>query len=155
MVSFKQRSGNSFYAFTLVLATALTILFTVGTSTAEAQSGRFAMVFATGGLGDQSFNDSAFAGVQSARERFGVEFDWAEPTSVAEYEALLTRFTQHGNCNLIISIGFDQADAVTAVAARFPGNDLPSSTRWPKATTSRRTCIGRPSAAFCWAPSPG
>ena len=91
MVSFKQRSGNSFYTFTLVLATALTILFTVGTSTAEAQSGRFAMVFATGGLGDQSFNDSAFAGVQSARERFGVEFDWAEPTSVAEYEALLTR----------------------------------------------------------------
>jgi len=120
MVSFKQRSGNSFYAFTLVLATALTILFTVGTSTAEAQSGRFAMVFATGGLGDQSFNDSAFAGVQSARERFGVEFDWAEPTSVAEYEALLTRFAQRGNYDLIISIGFDQADAVTAVAARFP-----------------------------------
>lgn len=91
-----------------------------GQSTADAQSGRFAIVFATGGLGDQSFNDSAFAGMQAAAERFGIEFDYAEPSAVAEYEGLLTRFAQRRNYDLIISIGFDQADAVSAVASRFP-----------------------------------
>lgn len=103
----------------LVLVVALAALLAFAPA-AQAQTGRMAIVFATGGLGDQSFNDSAYAGVQAAQARFGVQFDWAEPASVAEYEALLTRFAQRGNYDLIISIGFDQADAVTAVAARFP-----------------------------------
>lgn len=106
-------------AVTLVFA-AVSLSLVAGVTPAAAQSGQFAIVFATGGLGDQSFNDSAFAGVQEAEARFGVRFTWAEPTAVAEYEALLTRFAQRGNYDLIISIGFDQADAVSAVAARFP-----------------------------------
>lgn len=104
----------------LMLVAVLGIVFAAGRATADAQTGRYAIVFATGGLGDQSFNDSAFDGIQTAAERFGIEFDYAEPSSVAEYEGLLTRFAQRRNYDLIISIGFDQADAVTAVAARFP-----------------------------------
>src|SRR5690625_343503 len=89
-------------------------------STAHAQAGRFAVVFAVGGLGDQSFNDSAYDGIVKAAERFGIDYDYAEPGAVAEYETVLTRFAQSRRYDLIISIGFNQKDAVETVAARFP-----------------------------------
>lgn len=97
------------------------IMFTnVGGSTVHAQTHRFAIVFAVGGLGDQSFNDSAYDGIVKAAERYGIAYDYAEPGAVAEYETVLTRFAQTRRYDLIISIGFNQEDAVTAVAARFP-----------------------------------
>lgn len=89
-------------------------------SPAYAQVGRVAIVFATGGLGDQSFNDSAYAGVLRAEKELGIQFNYVEPTAIAEYETLLTRFAQTRRYDLIISIGFDQADALANVADRFP-----------------------------------
>src|SRR5690606_19933490 len=81
---------------------------------------RVAIVFATGGLGDQSFNDSAYEGVLRAERELGYAFDYVEPSAIAEYETLLTRFAQTRRYDLIISIGFDQADALSVVADRFP-----------------------------------
>ncbi|MFP4016303.1 MAG: BMP family protein, partial [Halanaerobiales bacterium] len=81
---------------------------------------RIAIVFATGGLGDKSFNDSAYEGMQSAEEELGIQFDQAEPTAITEYETYLTQFASTQRYDLIISIGFDQADALTKVANRFP-----------------------------------
>ncbi len=52
---------------------------------------RVAIVFATGGLGDKSFNDSAYDGMKRAEKDLGIEFDKVEPQAVAEYETLLTR----------------------------------------------------------------
>jgi basic membrane protein A len=77
-------------------------------------------VFATGGLGDKSFNDSAYEGMLRAEKELGIEFDQAEPQAVAEYESLLMRFAQTRRYDLIISIGFDQADALQVVSGRFP-----------------------------------
>lgn len=87
---------------------------------AYAQTARVAIVFALGGLGDQSFNDSAYEGILWARDQLGIEFQQAEPSSVAEFETYLTRFAQTRRFDLIIAIGFEQTDAVTTVAARFP-----------------------------------
>lgn len=81
---------------------------------------RFAIVFATGGLGDKSFNDSAYEGMKMAEQRFGVKFDYAEPTAISQYETFLNQFARSRRYDLIISIGFDQADAVRAVARRYP-----------------------------------
>ncbi len=102
-----------------VLVFALVGFVFFGTTT-QASSGRIAIVFATGGLGDQSFNDSAYRGMQMAKEQLGISFDFVEPTSVADYEALLTQFSAQRVYDLIISIGFDQADALEVVAGRFP-----------------------------------
>lgn len=89
-------------------------------STAYAQAeGRIAIVFATGGLGDKSFNDSAYEGMKLAQEKFGIEFDQAEPSAITEYETFLTQFAASRRYDLIISIGFDQADALNKVATRF------------------------------------
>ena len=103
-----------------VLFLGITLLLAGAWQQASAQAGRVAIVFATGGLGDQSFNDSAYDGIQRAARELGIEFDYAEPTAIAEYERLLTLFAQSRRYDLIISVGFDQADAVAAVADRFP-----------------------------------
>ena len=92
----------------------------VSPASAQQATGRIAVVFATGGLGDQSFNDSAYEGIQRAQRELGITFDYVEPTAIAEYESLLTRFAQTRRYDLIISIGFDQADALSVVADRFP-----------------------------------
>ncbi len=85
-----------------------------------ADEDRIAIVFATGGLGDQSFNDAAYEGVQRAEQELGIEFDFAEPSAIAEYDDYLTQFAATGRYGLIISIGFDQADALEEVAAQHP-----------------------------------
>ena len=104
----------------LLLVAVFLIMFSVLLSSAVMAEGRVAIVFATGGLGDQSFNDAAFEGVKAARENYGVSFDAAEPASISEYETYLTQFSALNRYDLIISIGFDQADALTNVSQRFP-----------------------------------
>lgn len=96
----------------------IVLLFSVtGITMAE---GKIAIVFATGGLGDKSFNDSAYEGMKMAEDKMGITFHHAEPTAIAEYETFLTQFANTRQYDLIISIGFDQADALNNVASRFP-----------------------------------
>ena len=81
---------------------------------------RIAVVFATGGLGDKSFNDSCYQGVKEAEADFGIEFDYVEPTAIAEYEGYHRQYAKSDEYDLIIGIGFDQADAITIVAQEYP-----------------------------------
>lgn len=81
---------------------------------------KVAVVFATGGLGDKSFNDTCYEGVNKAQQDFGIEFDYVEPTAIAEYEGFLRQYAKSGEYDLIVSIGFDQADALTIVADEYP-----------------------------------
>ncbi|MGB4401358.1 MAG: BMP family ABC transporter substrate-binding protein [Bacillota bacterium] len=106
----------------LVLSVVMVIGMVMGlvSSGLAADKPRIAIVFATGGLGDKSFNDSAYEGMLRAEKELGIEFDQAEPQAVAEYESLLMRFAQTRRYDLIISIGFDQADALQVVSGRFP-----------------------------------
>ena len=108
------------WAALLAAALAAVLLMGVLTPAMAQQHNRVAVVFAVGGLGDQSFNDSAYEGVQRAKAEFGVDFDYVEPSAIAEYETLLTRYAQSRRYDLIISIGFNQADALGVVAGRFP-----------------------------------
>jgi basic membrane protein A len=78
------------------------------------------LITATGGLGDKSFNDISYAGCMRAKEELGVDFDYVETTSIAEYEGYQRDFASSGEYILIICIGFDQADALTIVAAEYP-----------------------------------
>jgi basic membrane protein A len=78
------------------------------------------LVMATGGLGDKSFNDISYAGVQMAEEKLGIEFDYVEPTAIAEYEGFQRDFAMTGEYEIIICIGFDQADALSVIADEYP-----------------------------------
>jgi len=78
------------------------------------------LIIATGGLGDKSFNDISYAGVLRAEEELGIEFDYVEPAAIAEYEGFQRDFAKTGEYEIIICVGFDQADALTTVAGEYP-----------------------------------
>jgi len=82
------------------------------------------MITGTGGLGDKSFNDAAFSGVQRAFDELGVEYDYVEPTAISEYEGYQRDFAMSGEYGLIICIGFDQADALIVVATEYPDQNF-------------------------------
>ena len=50
----------------------------------------------------------------------GIEFDYVEPKEIAEYESHERAFAQKGIYDLIVGLGFDQADSMKKVAAEFP-----------------------------------
>ncbi|MGD9397080.1 MAG: BMP family ABC transporter substrate-binding protein [Candidatus Thorarchaeota archaeon] len=79
-----------------------------------------AVVFATGGLGDKSFNDGVKEGLDDAVADFGIAYTYAEPTAIADYEGFLRGFARHQGYadpyDLIISVGFDQEVALQTVA---------------------------------------
>ncbi|MGM0419697.1 MAG: BMP family lipoprotein [Bacillota bacterium] len=80
---------------------------------------RVGIVFSTGGLGDLSFNDSAYRGLQRAEEELGITFDYIEPADTAEDETALRRFAEQ-NYDLVIGVGFQMADSLRIVAEDYP-----------------------------------
>jgi basic membrane protein A len=82
------------------------------------------LILATGGLGDKSFNDISYAGVQKAKEELGILFDYVEPKAIAEYEGYQRDFAKSKQYILIICIGFDQADPLTKIAGEYPNQNF-------------------------------
>ncbi|MEZ5281355.1 MAG: BMP family ABC transporter substrate-binding protein [Acidimicrobiales bacterium] len=77
------------------------------------------LTFDIGGRGDQSFNDSAAAGIDRAANELGVSFTEAEPNADGSNRAELLQ-TQADVSELVIAVGFLFAGDVTAVAAENP-----------------------------------
>ena len=82
------------------------------------------LILATGGLGDKSFNDACYTGVQVAKEELGILFDYVEPKAIAEYEGYQRDFAKSGEYILIICIGYDQADPLTKIANEYPNQNF-------------------------------
>lgn len=76
------------------------------------------MVFDVGGKGDQSFNDSAYRGLQWA-SKLGVTHVEIEPGADADRETGLRMIASQG-FDLVIGVGFLFTDAIKAVADEFP-----------------------------------
>jgi nucleoside-binding protein len=87
-----------------------------GDSDAAADIG---MIYATGGLGDDSFNDLAQAGAQRAEEELGITFDQSEPEAVSQFNSEQKGFAE-GNKDLIVTVGFQQAEALSENAVSYP-----------------------------------
>jgi basic membrane protein A len=81
---------------------------------------KIGLVLATGGLGDKSFNDIAYAGMTRAKNELNITFDYVQPTAIADYEGLQRGYASGGGYALIVCIGFDQADALNVTAAAYP-----------------------------------
>ncbi len=72
----------------------------------------------TGGLGDKSFNDSAWAGVQMAVQKYGITANVIQSYEQADYVPNLTAAAQVAD--VVVAVGFMMQDAVTKVAPQFP-----------------------------------
>ncbi len=80
---------------------------------------RIGLVLDKGGKDDKSFNSAAYAGAKKAEKEFGIELKYVEATDNNSLESLHRNFAQK-KYNLIVGIGFAQADAVKKVAKLFP-----------------------------------
>ncbi len=77
------------------------------------------LVLDKGGKDDKSFNTSAYEGSMRAQKELGIELKYVEATDNNSLEVLHRNFAQK-KYDLVIGIGFAQADAVKKVAALFP-----------------------------------
>jgi len=77
------------------------------------------MVLSTGGLGDKSFNDSAYAGLVRAEEDYDIEFNYVEPASISEFGQFLGDYAAAGY-DLVIAIGFNMESPLKEVAPNYP-----------------------------------
>ncbi len=84
---------------------------------------KIGLAFDVGGRGDASFNDAAAAGTDKAKSDLGVKTVNESTASASEAESAkqqrLDQMASQG-LNPIVAVGFAYADAVKAVAAKYP-----------------------------------
>lgn len=123
---------------TLVLLLALTMVFTMLTGCAKPAPAAeptpaptteatptpeptpaysFGMITDVGGLGDKSFNDSAWAGITKAGQELSVEPKVLQSTKQEDYESNLGSMAQ--SVDLSIAVGFLFEQAMTAAADQY------------------------------------
>ena len=83
---------------------------------APAESINVGLTFDIGGRGDQSFNDSAAAGIDRAVIDFGISFTDAEPNADGSNRAELLQLQADGS-DLVVAVGFLFEGDVVSVAA--------------------------------------
>ncbi len=71
------------------------------------------MIYSTGGLGDESFNDMAHAGIERAQDELGIEYQNAEPDAPADMNDMQRQFAGDDEIDVVVCIGFDhEADLI-------------------------------------------
>ena len=80
---------------------------------------KISMVTDVGGVKDQSFNQSAWEGLEKAKAELGVEVGYIESKQDADYEPNLETLVD-GENDLIWGVGFKMADAIAAAAGNYP-----------------------------------
>jgi len=95
-------------------------LFFLLTAVGFAQTNpKVAVVLDVGGLGDQSFNDAAYVGLQRLEEELGLDVRHVESRTPSDYEANLATLAREGY-DIVWGIGNMMEDAVRKVAMQFP-----------------------------------
>jgi basic membrane protein A and related proteins len=89
-----------------------------GTTTAHKQV-RVGLVTDINQLNDRGFNHLAYTGLLRAEKQLGIQGRVYQSNSAQDYIPNLAKFAQQGY-DLVVSVGFAQADAVSTVAKRFP-----------------------------------
>jgi basic membrane protein A len=77
------------------------------------------MVTDVGGVNDQSFNQSAWEGLQKTKKDLGIKVSYQESKQDADYQANLETLLDSGN-DLIWGIGFKVADSLLKAAKQNP-----------------------------------
>ncbi len=86
---------------------------------AQAEKIKVGLILAMGGLGDKSFNDSAYRGLMKAKEDFDITVKYVEPSSWSEDSIFITEFAENGY-DLVIATSYTAQDAMTELAGVFP-----------------------------------
>ena len=106
-------TASSFTKLAASLATFLVTTTAAGAFTA-------CQVTDTGGIDDNSFNQTAWKGVQDAIVEFDIEGRFLESQAETDYEANINSLLG-GQCDVIITVGFLLGDATKNAAEANPG----------------------------------
>jgi basic membrane protein A len=85
-------------------------------ATQRSSVSKAALVFANGGLGDGSFNDQTWAGLQRAGTNFHVPVEYHEPGNPPNRDTVLTQVA-NSDADMIIAAGTMFSNIVTSLAA--------------------------------------
>lgn len=123
-----KKSFRTVLALLVVFALAATMLAGCGggtstpgttTTTPEKPKMKTAMVTDVGGLGDKSFNDLSWAGLEKAKAELGVETKVLESKQIADYESNMSQLANAGY-SPIFAVGFLMTDALSKESTAFP-----------------------------------
>jgi basic membrane protein A len=111
----------------LVLIAALSMLAlggcggttTTGGTTPPATKFKAGMVTDIGGLGDKSFNDLSYAGLQKAEKDLGVEIKAVSSKAMTDYDSNIALLA-NDKYEVIFCVGFLMGDAISKAATDFP-----------------------------------
>lgn len=94
---------------------------TGGTTSSGKKALKIGIVFDSGGRGDKSFNDSAWAGIERAEKELGVaesDVKSVDSKTAKDFEGNLQQLSEAG-CDLVFAIGIGQDVALKVVAPKF------------------------------------
>lgn len=77
------------------------------------------LVTDVGEVDDKSFNQSAWEGVQRARDELGAQIDFIETADAKDYGANIGLFADNGY-DVIVTVGFALGEATAQAAAQYP-----------------------------------
>lgn len=103
----------------VLMLVVVSILSLTMVASAAAKQLKIGMVTDVGGLGDQSFNDAAYRGLQMLEKEFGVKITVVESAMMTDYVVNLSSLAEQGY-DMVWAIGFLMKDALTEVAKRYP-----------------------------------
>ena len=81
------------------------------------------LVTDVGEIDDKSFNQSAWDGVQRARDELGAQVDFIETKDAKDYAANMDLFVNQ-NYDVIVTVGFAMGEATAAAAEKYPDIDF-------------------------------
>jgi basic membrane protein A len=102
-----------------ILMIAILALSVVGCSSNSGEQAKVAMCTDVGGINDQSFNQSAWEGLQKAEKELGVKVSYQESKQDADFVPNLETLNDAGN-SLIWGIGYKLGDAILEAAKKNP-----------------------------------
>ncbi|MBN2239614.1 MAG: BMP family ABC transporter substrate-binding protein [Dehalococcoidales bacterium] len=103
----------------MALLLSLVILSGCNEGTAPSRVFEVGMLLGSGGLGDRSFNDSAYSGLLEAQQKYNIRFETVDYTN-SEENLETMRFLARNGYDLIIGVGYEHMDNIIRVAGEFP-----------------------------------
>jgi basic membrane protein A len=103
----------------VAVAAVLALVVVASAPAQQAKTIKVGLSLDIGQLNDRGFNHLAYTGLTRAEKTLGVQGRILEAKSSQDYIPNLTSLAR-GQYDLIVAVGFDQANAVGAVAKKFP-----------------------------------
>ena len=109
--------------FKALLLTGIVALGVVGCGKKESVESndkfKATLVLSTGGVNDQSFNQSAWEGALKAKEEYGIEVSYLESNTEADYQSNIETAIDQDS-DLVIGIGYQVGESILEASKLYP-----------------------------------